>query len=90
MIHEKDSPLSQSGSVAGSGNQLILFNDDHNTFEFVINSLIEICGHDPEQAEQCALIAHYNGKCSVLSGSQDELLPAHGELLERGINVEIH
>ncbi|MFN9391868.1 MAG: ATP-dependent Clp protease adaptor ClpS, partial [Flavobacteriales bacterium] len=55
--------------------QLILFNDDVNTFDFVIESLVSICRHDPLQAEQCALIVHYKGKCAVKNGTFDDLEP---------------
>lgn len=89
MLREKDSTLSSSGSHSGTARQLVLFNDDINTFEFIINTLIEVCNHEPERAEQCALIAHYNGKCGVLSGDHDELEPAYAEMLDRGITVEI-
>ena len=46
-------------------NELIIYNDDFNTFDYVIDTLIRVCGHDPLQAEQCTLMIHYNGKCSV-------------------------
>ena len=56
-------------------NHLVLFNDDVNTFDFVIESLIDVCLHDREQAEQCSIIIHNNGKCSVKSGTVDKLKP---------------
>ena len=68
---------------------LILYNDDVNTFDYIIDSLIEVCGHDELQAEQCAMIAHYKGKCEILSGSYDELKPPYSELLRRHITVSI-
>lgn len=68
---------------------LILFNDDVNTFEYVINTLIEVCHHDPITAEQCTMIAHYKGKCAVKSGDYDQLLPYAQEMLRRGLTVEI-
>ncbi|SVA61132.1 uncharacterized protein METZ01_LOCUS113986, partial [marine metagenome] len=49
-------------------NEIILYNDDINTFEHVIKTLIAVCDHTPQQAEQCSLIVHYKGKCSVKSG----------------------
>ena len=67
--------------------ELILFNDDVNSFDFIIESLVEICDHDPVQAEQCAMIAHYNGKCGVKSGSLSELTPMNNELNNRGIST---
>lgn len=68
---------------------LICWNDDVNTFEHVIQSLIEICDHTPEQAEQSTLIIHYNGKCSVRSGEFDKLRPMAEGLIDRGINATI-
>lgn len=69
--------------------KLILFNDDVNTFEHVIESLVKICDHSPEQAEQCALIVHYKGKTSVLSGSMEYLTPRCRALENRGLTVQI-
>jgi ATP-dependent Clp protease adaptor protein ClpS len=68
---------------------IILYNDEVNTFDFVIETLIEICGHDPIQAEQCTYIVHYNGKCAVKSGSFDQLKPVCSALLDRGLTAEI-
>ena len=56
-------------------NEIILYNDEVNTFDHVINTLIYACEHTPEQAEQCSLIVHYKGKCTVKTGSYDELEP---------------
>ena len=58
---------------SGPLREIILHNDDVNTFDHVIESLMEVCGHDPIQAEQCAWIVHYNGKCSVKRGAYDDL-----------------
>lgn len=68
---------------------LVLFNDDVNTFEHVIETLVEVCGHDLVQAEQCTFIIHYNGKCAVKNGTLDELEPMYKEILDRGISAEI-
>lgn len=68
---------------------LILHNDDLNTFDWVIESLIKVCDHDPLQAEQCSLIVHYNGKCAVKDGSYDKLRPMKEALADRGLNVTI-
>lgn len=70
--------------------QLILFNDDVNTFDHVINMLVKYCKHEPMQAEQCAYIVHYNGKCDVKNGSYEELEPVCTALLEAGLSAEIH
>lgn len=69
--------------------ELVVFNDDINTFDHVINTLIKICGHTAEQAEQCTLIIHYKGKCSVKIGSFEELTPMRQAICDRGISAEI-
>jgi ATP-dependent Clp protease adaptor protein ClpS len=71
-------------------NHLVLYNDDHNTFEFVIDSLIKVCGHDTVQAEQCTYLVHYSGKCSVKTGSRQKLKPFAQALLDRGLSAEIN
>lgn len=68
---------------------LLLYNDDVNTFEFVTESLIKVCGHDPIQAEQCTYLIHYTGKCVVKNGSFTELKPLCEALLERGLSAKI-
>ena len=70
-------------------NQIILYNDDVNTFDHVVETLIYACEHTPEQAEQCSLIVHYKGKCTVKSGSFDDLKPRCSKLLEAGLSAEI-
>lgn len=70
-------------------NEIILFNDDVNTFEHVIDTLVDVCEHTPEQAEQCSLIVHYNGKCTVKTGEYNDLKPRCSRLLEAGLNAEI-
>ena len=70
-------------------NQIVLYNDDVNTFDHVIETLIYACEHTPEQAEQCSLIVHYKGKCTVKSGSLDELKPRCSKLLDAGLSAEI-
>ena len=69
--------------------QLIVWNDDVNTFEWVIETLVEICGHTYEQAEQCAYIIHFNGKYAVKEGSYEDLRPKCDAILERGINATV-
>lgn len=68
---------------------LVVYNDDVNTFDHVIESLIKVCSHEPTQAEQCTWIIHYNGKCQVKHGSYDKLEPMCTALLDRGISAEI-
>ncbi len=70
-------------------NQLVIYNDDVNSFEHVINSLIDVCNHEAIQAEQCTHIIHYNGKCSVKMGRYDKLEPMCVALHDRGISAEI-
>lgn len=70
--------------------KLVLFNDEVNTFDFVIDSLIDVCGHDPIQAEQCTLLVHYTGKCAVKEGQFNVLEPLCTGLLDRGLSAEIH
>lgn len=70
-------------------NQIVLYNDDVNTFDHVVETLIYACEHTPEQAEQCSLIVHYKGKCIVKSGSFDDLKPRCSKLLEAGLSAEI-
>ena len=69
---------------------LILWNDDVNTFDHVIESLVEICKHDLLQAEQCTYIVHYNGKCTVKSDSYLKLKPMKEGLIDRGLSAVIH
>ena len=68
---------------------LIVWNDEVNTFEWVIETLIEVCGHSYEQAEQCSYIIHFRGKYAVKKGSYDELKPQCDAITERGINATI-
>jgi ATP-dependent Clp protease adaptor protein ClpS len=68
---------------------IILYNDDVNTFDWVIDSLIDLCDHTPEQAEQCALLVHYKGKCQVKSGSYNDLKPICEALLDRGLSAKL-
>lgn len=70
-------------------NEIVLFNDDVNTFDHVISTLVEVCGHSIEQAEQCSLIVHYKGKCTVKTGEYSELEPRCTKLLEAGLSAEI-
>ncbi|MCA0153642.1 ATP-dependent Clp protease adaptor ClpS [Winogradskyella vincentii] len=70
-------------------NEIILFNDDVNTFDHVIDTLIYACDHTPEQAEQCSIIVHYKGKCTVKTGPYEELEPRCSKLLEAGLSAEI-
>jgi len=89
-IVEKSIDKELEDGLHGEKSFLILHNDDFNTFDYVIESLIEICDHDFVQAEQCALITHHKGKCDVKKGVIDTLKPLRRELVERGLNVTIN
>jgi ATP-dependent Clp protease adaptor protein ClpS len=89
MVKEKLKPAHKNEEVTSAEKELILFNDEVNTFDHVIETLIEVCGHDPFQAEQCAMIAHSKGKCSVKTGSFDSLKPLCDEMMNRELTVTI-
>jgi len=81
----RDDKLKSGGESAS----LILFNDDVNTFEHVIRSLVEVCGHDEVQAEQCALIVHFKGKCEVRLGPVEVLNAMSRSLNKKGLNSKV-
>lgn len=83
-LHQDDKLKSRSESGL-----LILYNDDINTFEHVIKSLVEICGHNPVQAEQCALIVHFKGNCEVKSGVVEVLNAMSRSLNAKGLNSKV-
>jgi ATP-dependent Clp protease adaptor protein ClpS len=70
-------------------NEIVLYNDDVNTFDHVIEMLINTCEHTSEQAEQCAIIVHYKGKCTVKTGELKDLKPRCSKLLQAGLSAEI-
>jgi len=70
-------------------NEIVVYNDDVNTFDHVIETLIHVCDHTPIQAEQCSLIVHYKGKCTVKTGSYEDLVPRCSALLDAGLSAEI-
>ncbi|MEC7064154.1 MAG: ATP-dependent Clp protease adaptor ClpS [Bacteroidota bacterium] len=86
---EQESPELDLEVKSSRLHEIILYNDDVNTFDHVIRTLIEVCEHTPEQAEQCSLIVHYKGKCSVKSGTYDELEPKCIRLHAAGLSAEI-
>lgn len=77
--------LTEEGEVK----KLILHNDDYNTFDWVIESLVDICKHNTEQAEQCAYIVHYRGKCQVKHGSEEIMNKLHAALVQRGLTATV-
>lgn len=70
-------------------NEIVLFNDDVNTFDHVIETLIQVCDHSAEQAEQCAILVHYKGKCTVKTGMLKDLTPRCSMLLEAGLSAQL-
>jgi len=89
MVKEKVKPVEQHEDRIKEPDRLILYNDEVNSFDFVITTLVDVCKHDYLQAEQCAWIAHYKGKCPVKSGEFNELKPMHDEMSNRGLTVSI-
>ena len=73
----------------GNRYQLVVWNDEVNTFQWVIETLIEVCGHTPEQAEQSAMIIHTKGKYAVKEGAYNVLKPMRDTIVERGINATV-
>ena len=81
--------IEQVETLEKKEHEIILFNDDVNTFDHVIECLVRICGHSHIQAEQCAFIVHYSGKCSVKTGDIEDLVPECNSLLEEGLSAEV-
>lgn len=72
-----------------SPHTLVIHNDDFNTFDFVIETLIDVCGHEPIQAEQCTYIIHHSGRCAVKTGMFKRLQPIWAEVTQRGLTATI-
>ena len=87
-FHQKEEELLLE-ELETINNEIVLFNDDVNTFDHVIATLINVCEHDALQAEQCAMIVHYNGKCTVKTGIYDELKSKYQALLDAGLSAQI-
>ncbi|MCX8020494.1 MAG: ATP-dependent Clp protease adaptor ClpS [Chitinophagaceae bacterium] len=90
-LHTDVAVWEQTGTSSGTDFpcQLIVWNDDVNTFDWVIETLVEVCGHTYEQAEQCAWIIHTKGKYAVKQGSYEELKPMCDAITERGIQATL-
>jgi len=88
-VKEKTKKESSSSVENSEIHEIILYNDDINTFDHVIDCLISICDHTPLQAEQCTLIVHYKGKCSVKSGTLFDLKPRLKKLIAADLTAEI-
>ncbi|HUV00719.1 MAG TPA: ATP-dependent Clp protease adaptor ClpS [Bacteroidales bacterium] len=84
ILHKDDKLKSK-----GEKNSLILFDDEINTFDHVIKSLVEVCGHDPVQAEQCALIVHLKGSCEIKTGTREILQMMSRSLNAKGLNSKV-
>ena len=69
--------------------KIVVHNDDHNSFEWVIMCFVDILGHSTVQAEQCANLAHYKGSCDIKHGSYEELKPIYEALLDNKLKVKI-
>lgn len=82
--------LEKVDTALNKENQIILFNDEVNTFDHVINTLVRVCDHDHLQAEQCAMLVHYTGKAGVKTGEYKKLIPQCTALLDAGLSAEIH
>ena len=92
MVYSTKEKIQESHDVAEQEvkmHEILLFNDDVNTFDFVIDSLIEVCEHTPEQAEQCTWLIHFKGKCSVKKGDFTMLKPMKSAICEAGIDARI-
>ena len=89
MMKEKQSEELLLEKEIVNQNEIVLFNDDVNTFDHVIDTLIYACDHTPEQAEQCSIIVHYKGKCTVKTGPYEDLKPRCSKLLQAGLSAEI-
>lgn len=70
-------------------NSLLVYNDDYNTFSHVIETLVEVCAHSRQQAEQCTYIIHFKGKCAVKQGSFEQLVPMRTAICDRGISAKV-
>ena len=89
MSEIKEKPIISESTDTASSNNIVLFNDSVNTFEFVIDALMYTCDHVLEQAEQCAMIVHTKGKCNVKSGDYETLKPICETMSSLGLTVEI-
>ncbi len=81
--------IAETSIGSGIQSQLIVYNDDFNTFDWVIKCFIEVCDHSAEQAEQLSLIVHYKGKAIVKTAPMDVLKPMKDSLVERGLSAVI-
>ncbi len=88
-FNRKSKKSVEHSDIKKEGNHLILHNDEVNSFNYVIDTLCDICNHNEAQAEQCALITHYKGKCDIKKGSRKDLSIIKENLLKRKLSVTI-
>jgi ATP-dependent Clp protease adaptor protein ClpS len=81
--------LIEDDTTSGFESQLIVYNDDHNTFDWVIQCFVEVCKHTREQSEQLSLLIHFKGKATVKTGDFDKLKPLKDALVDRGLSAVI-
>lgn len=86
---EKVKEVAKVSQVDDKFNEIVLFNDDVNTFDHVIETLVATCNHSYVQAEQCSILVHYKGKCTVKTGPYSDLEPRCSKLLQAGLSAEI-
>ena len=86
---EKIAPEHHVSEQISNSHEIVLYNDDVNSFDHVIDCLVDICDHNPLQAEQCSLLVHYKGKCTVKTGELSDLTPRCTLLLNAGLSAEI-
>lgn len=89
QVQEQEDVLVEEDVLIGSPSEIIVFNDEVNTFDWVIMSFVDVLRHTQEQAEQLSLLIHFKGKASVKSGPKKNLLPLKDALLDRGLSAEI-
>jgi ATP-dependent Clp protease adaptor protein ClpS len=87
--HEAEQTIIEVDEITVDEQNVIIYNDDFNTFEHVIATLIRVCKHTQEQAEQCTWLIHYKGKCAVKSGEFNRLKPIKDAICEAGIDARI-
>jgi len=89
QVQEQEDVLVEEDVLIGSPSEIIVFNDEVNTFDWVIMSFVDVLRHTQEQAEQLSLLIHFKGKASVKTGPKKNLLPLKDALLDRGLSAEI-
>ena len=89
QVEENEEALLEIVEELNSGCALVLYNDDVNTFDWVIECLVKYCNHEENQAEQCAMLVHYKGKCTVKTGALSKLKPICEALLDNDLSAKI-